>query len=189
MNGVIVCTLSLAPTAAMSFAGYRWKRGGKWLAIMAMVAAIPLVIFNLWSASEYVGDQMLGRQQLQEQRFISDQQLAEMSNAEVGRSDARKAWSVTKDPGERARIEKQIEKIRAETPKLRAAIEAGTVGARANWISKQFGRSKEAIEGVTPMAVPTLMQLVELVFSFLGFSAWPRKQATDRPVGFNEFQP
>jgi hypothetical protein len=70
MNGVIVGTLSLAPTAAMSFAGYRWKRGGKWLAIMAMVAAIPLVIFNLWSASEYVGDQMLGRQQLQEQRFI-----------------------------------------------------------------------------------------------------------------------
>jgi hypothetical protein len=26
------------------------------------------------------------------------------------------------------------------------------------------------------MAVPTLMQLVELLFSFLGFSAWPRNQ-------------
>jgi len=39
------------------------------------------------------------------------------------------------------------------------------------------------------MAVPALMQLVELVFSFVGFSAWPRKQATDRPIEFNEFNP
>jgi hypothetical protein len=38
------------------------------------------------------------------------------------------------------------------------------------------------------MAVPALMQLVELVFSFLGFSAWPRSQTTDRPIEFNEFK-
>jgi hypothetical protein len=195
MNGVIVGTLSLAPTAAMGFAGYRWKRGGRGLAVLAALAAVPLVVFNLWSASEYVGDQMLGRQQLQEQRFTSDQQLAEMSNAEVIRSKREaeatlwKAWGITKDPAERARLEKQIQKVRTETPNLRAAIEAGTVGARASWISKHIGWSKEVIEGVTPMAVPALMQLVELVFSFLGFSAWPRKQATDRPIEFNEFNP
>jgi hypothetical protein len=192
MNGVIVGTLSLAPTAAVGFAGYRWKRGGRGLAALA---AVPLVVFNLWSASEYVGDQMLGRQQLQEQRFTSDQQVAEMSNAEVIRSKREaeatlwKAWGTTKDSAEKGRIEKQIEKIRAETPKLRAALEAGTVGARATWISKHIGWSKEAIEGVTPMAVPALMQLVELVFSFLGFSAWPRRQATDCPIEFNEFNP
>ena len=34
------------------------------------------------------------------------------------------------------------------------------------------------------MAVPALMQLVELVFSFLGFSAWPRRQGTDLPIEF-----
>jgi hypothetical protein len=195
MNGVIVGTLSLAPTAAVGFAGYRWKRGGRGLAALAAMAAVPLVVFNLWSASEYVGDQMLGRQRLQEQRFTSDQQVAEMSNAEVIRSKREaeatlwKAWGTTKDSAERARIEKQIEKIRAETPKLKAALEAGTVGARATWISKHIGWSKEAIEGVTPMAVPALMQLVELVFSFLGFSAWPGRQAIDRPIEFNEFNP
>src|SRR5262245_57292399 len=133
MNGIIVGTLSLAPTTAVGFAGYRWKRGGRGLAALAALAAVPLVVFNLWSASEYVGDQMLGRQQLQDQRFAGDQQVAEMSNAEIMRSKREaeatlwKAWSTTKDPAERARIEKQIEKIRAETPKLRAAIEAGTV--------------------------------------------------------------
>ena len=195
MGGVIVGTLSLAPTAAVGFAGYRWKRGDRGLAVLATFAAVPLVVFNLWSASEYVGDQMLGRQQLQEQRFASDQQVAEMSNAEVIRSKREaeaslwKAWGATKDSAERARIEKQIEKIRAETTKLRAALETGPVGACATWISKQIGWSKEAIEGVTPMAVPALMQLVELVFSFLGFSAWPRRQATERPIEFNEFNP
>jgi hypothetical protein len=195
MNGAIVGTLSLAPTAAMGFAGYRWKRGGRGQAILAALAAFPLVVFNLWSASEYVGDQMLGRQQLQEQRFTSDQQLAEISNAEVIRSKREaeatlwKAWGATKDLAERARIEKQMERVRAETPKLRAALAAGTVGARATWISKHTGWTKEAIDGVTPMAVPALMQLVELVFSFLGCSAWPRKQVTDPPIEFNEFNP
>jgi hypothetical protein len=71
----------------------------------------------------------------------------------------------------------------------RAINPKSTVGARASWISKHIGWSEEVIEGVTPMAVPALMQLVELVFSFLGFSAWPRKQATDRPIEFNEFNP
>jgi hypothetical protein len=50
------------------------------LAAMAALAAVPLVVFNLWSTSEYVSDQMLGRQQLQEQLFKSDQHVAEMSN-------------------------------------------------------------------------------------------------------------
>jgi len=111
MNGLIVGTLSLAPTAAVGFAGFHWARGRKLLALVANLAAIPLVAFNLWSASEYVGDQMLGRQQLHEQRFASNQQLAELSNAEVMRSKREaetslwKAWSVTtqpKGPGSRS---------------------------------------------------------------------------------------
>jgi len=194
MNGAIVGTLSLAPTAAMGFAGYRWARGRRGLATVAILAAVPLVIFNLWSVSEYVGDQMLGRQQLQEQRFSSEQQLAEMSNAEVMRSKREaettlwRAWTATRDPSEKARIEKQLNELRTETPKLRAAIEAGVVGARASWLSRHWGWDKEAVAGVTPMAVPVLMQMVELVFSFLGFSAWPRKQATEHPVESNKIQ-
>ena len=195
MNGVIVGTLSLAPTAAVGFAGYHWARHRRALAILAIVAAVPLVAFNLWSASEYVGDQMLGRQRLQDQRFTSDQQLAEMSNAEVMRSKREaeatlwKAWAATRDPAEKARIEKQLKEIRSETPTLRAAMEAGTVGARASWLSRRWGWDKETIEAVTPMAVPVLMQMVELVFSFLGFSAWPRKQPPEPPVEFNRIQP
>lgn len=76
INGVIVGTLSVAPTAAMGFAGYRLARGRWGWAILAILVAIPLVVFNLWSANEFVGDQMLGQRQLQEQRFASDQQLA-----------------------------------------------------------------------------------------------------------------
>jgi Homeodomain-like domain len=195
MNGVIVGTLSLAPTAAVGFAGYHWARGRKALGFLAILAAAPLVAFNLWSASEYVGDQMLGRQQLQGQRFSSDQQLAEMSNAEVMRSKREaeatlwKAWASTRDPSERVRIEKQLKETRSETPMLRAALEAGTVGARASWLSRRWGWDKEAIDGVTPMAIPVLMQMVELVFSFLGFSAWPRKQPTEPAFAFNKIQP
>src|SRR6516164_7738416 len=159
MNGLIVGTLSLAPTAAMGFAGYRWAGGRKGLAIVAISAAVPLIVFNLWSASEYVGDQMLGRQQLQEQRFATDQQLAEMSNAEVMRSKREaeatlwRAWTATRDPMEKARIEKQLKELRTETPTLRAAIEAGIVSARAGWLSRHLGWDKEAVAGVTPMAV------------------------------------
>jgi len=195
MNGLIVGTLSLAPTAAVGFAGYHWARGRKALGLLAILAAVPLIAFNLWSASEYVGDQMLGRQQLQEQRFSSDQQLAEMSNAEVMRSKREaeatlwKAWASTRDPVEKARIEKQLKETRNETPMLRAAMEAGTVGARASWLSRRWGWDKEAIDGVTPMAIPVLMQMVELVFSFLGFSAWPRKQPTELSVAFSKIQP
>ena len=194
MNGFIVGTLSLAPTAAVGFAGFHWARGRRVLALVANLAAIPLVAFNLWSASEYVGDQMLGRQQLQEQRFTSDQQLAELSNAEVMRSKREaetslwKAWSVTRDPAEKARIEKQLKQIRSETPALRAAIEASTVGARAGWLSRRLGWDQEAIAGVTPTAVPVLMQMVELVFSFLGFGAWPRKQPTVPKIEFDRIQ-
>jgi Homeodomain-like domain-containing protein len=195
MNGVIVGTLSLAPTAGVGFAGYHWGRGRKVLASLAILAAVPLVAFNLWGASEYVGDQMLGRQQLQEQRFTSEQQLAEMSNAEVMRSKREaeatlwKVWASTRDPSERARIEKQLKEIRSETPALRAAMEAGKAGARARWLSRRWGWDKEAIEGVTPMAIPVLMQMVELVFSFLGFSAWPRKQPAELPAEFNRIHP
>jgi hypothetical protein len=116
MNGVIVGTLGLAPTAVVDFAGYHWARGRRWLAISAILAAVPFVAFNLWSASEYVGDQMIGRQQLQEQRFTSNQQLAEMSNAEVMRSKREaeatlwKAWAATRDLAEKTRIEKQLSK-------------------------------------------------------------------------------
>src|SRR5215472_15831905 len=176
-------------------AGYHWARRRRAFALLVILVAIPLVTFNLWSASEYVGDQMLGGQQLQQQPFTSDQQLAEMANAEVLRSKREaedrlwKAWAATHDPVEKTRIEKQLKEVRTEAPKLRAAIgSAGTAGgARAAWISKHLGWSKDLVEGITPMTVPVLMQMVELVFSFLGFSAWPRKQATDRPIEFNEF--
>jgi hypothetical protein len=51
-----------------------------------------------------------------------------------------------------------------------------------------LGWDQEAIAGVTPTAVPVLMQMVELVFSFLGFSAWPRKQPTVPKIEFNRIQ-
>src|SRR5262252_7002508 len=37
LNGAIVGTLSLAPTAAMGFAGYRWARGRRGLATVAIL--------------------------------------------------------------------------------------------------------------------------------------------------------
>jgi hypothetical protein len=186
MNSVIVGTLSIAPTTAFGFAGYCWRRGGKGLAWLAVLSAVPLVGLNLWSASEYVGDQMLGRHE----RFASEQQLAEQTNAEVIRSKREaeerlwKAWGATRDPVDKAAIMREINKVRAETPSLKAAIGGGAVGARAGWLSTRLGWSKETIEGITPTLVPALMQMVELVFSFLGFSAWPRKQVVEQSAMF-----
>jgi hypothetical protein len=160
---------------------------------MAVLAAVPLVAFNLWSASEYVGDQMLGRWQLQEQRLTSDQQLAEMSNAEVMRSKREaeatlwKAWAAMRDLGEKARIDKQGDSQRDARPE---SGDRGWHGGGTRQLDQSaLGVGKEAIEGVTPMAVPVLMQIVELMFSFLGFSAWPRKQPSELLGEFNRIQP
>src|SRR5262249_18954871 len=48
MNGVIVGTLSVAPTAATGFAGYRFARGRWGWAIFAPLVAIPLVGWSSW---------------------------------------------------------------------------------------------------------------------------------------------
>jgi hypothetical protein len=131
---------------------------------------------------------MLGRYE----RAASEQSVAEQANDEVLRSKREaeeklwKAWNATKDPSERASIMREISKVRAETPNLKASIATGAVGARSHWLSSRLGWTKETIEGITPMAVPTLMQMVELLFSFLGFSAWPRKQVHDDASMFHD---
>ena len=51
MNGVIVGTLSVAPTAAMGFAGYRFARGRWGWAIFATLVAIPLVGWSSWRST------------------------------------------------------------------------------------------------------------------------------------------
>ena len=182
LNTLIIGMLSIAPTACLAFTGYGWRRGRRILAVLAALGAIPLVFLNLWSVYEYVGDQMLGKRD----RVAAEQQLANESNAEVMRSkrDAEerlwKAWNATRDPTERASIMREINKVRAEAPSLKASSWAGALGSRSEWLSHRLGWSKESIDGVTPMMVPTLMQMVELLFSFLGFSLWPRKQVVEQ---------
>jgi len=182
LNTLIIGVLSIAPTAALGFAGYRWGRGGKGLASLAAVGAVPLIALNLWSANEYVSDQMLGKHD----KVASEQHLAEQANEEVMRSKREaedrlwRAWSATRDSSERASIMREINKVRAETPNLKAAIGAGAIGARSSWLSTRLGWSKETIDGITPMMLPALMQMVELLFSFLGFRAWPRNQVIEQ---------
>jgi hypothetical protein len=182
LNTLIIGLLSIAPTACLAFTGFGWRCGRRTLAVLAALGAIPLVFLNLWSAQEYVGDQMLGKRDL----VATEEQLADRSNEEVMRSkrDAEerlwKAWNATRDPSERASIMREINKVRAETPSLKAAIGASVISARSNWLSHRLGWSKELIDGITPMMVPTLMQMVELLFSFLGFSMWPRKQVVEQ---------
>jgi hypothetical protein len=188
LNTLIIGVLSIAPTGCAAFTGFGWRRGRRNLAVLAALGAIPLVFLNLWSAQEYVGDQMLGKRD----KAATEQQLAETSNAEVIRSkrDAEerlwKAWNATRDPGERTSIMREINRVRAETPKLKAAMGDGTMGARSGWLSTRLGWSKESIDGVTPMMVPTLMQMVELLFSFLAFSMWPRKQVVEQSGMFGD---
>ena len=47
LNTLVIGILSIAPTAALGFAGYRWRRGGKLLATLAVLGAVPLVFLNL----------------------------------------------------------------------------------------------------------------------------------------------
>ena len=81
--------------------------------------------------------------------------------------------------GGKARIEKQLEKLRAETPELTAPMAAPKAGARASWLSKRLGWDKETIEGITPTVLPILVQIVEVFFSLMGFASWPTKSPAD----------
>src|SRR5262245_24274777 len=184
-NGALIGALSLAPTAAMAFSGYYWRRGRYILSSLAALVAVPLVGFNLWNAYEFVGDQMLGKHD----RATIDQELANKSNEEILRSKREaeerlwQAWRATRDLPEKSILLRQIEKVRSEIPTLKATIEApSAIGARATWLAKQFGWDKGAIDGITPMLLPVFMQLVELSFSFFGFSARPRRREKARPT-------
>src|SRR5262249_26852333 len=93
---------------------------------------------------------MLGQIKAQEDNLTTRKQLSESVNAEKLRSkreaEARflDAWTRTKDPAEKARIERQLE-LRAEMPELTApmADPKAAVGARASWLSKRLGWDKE----------------------------------------------
>src|SRR5215471_4656517 len=187
LNGALIADVSVAPIAATSFTGYHF-RGGRWgKAIACLLVAVPLIIFNAWSSTEFVGDQMLGQIKAQEDNLTTRKQLSESVNAEKLRSkreaEARflDAWTRTKDPAEKARIERQLEKLRAETPELTApmADPKATVGARASWLSKRLGWDKETIEGITPTVLPILVQIVEVFFSLMGFASWPSKSPAE----------
>jgi hypothetical protein len=185
LNGALVAGVSIAPIAATSFTGYHF-RGGRWgKAITCLLVAVPLIIFNAWSSTEFVGDQMLGQIKAQEDNLSTKKQLSESINAEKLRSKREAeerfldAWVRTKDPAEKARIEKQLEKLRAETPELTAPMADPKAGARASWLSKRLGWDRETIEGITPTVLPILVQIVEVFFSLMGFASWPGKSAAE----------
>jgi len=195
-NGTLVGLLSLSPNAAMAAAGHCWTHQRRIHSALAALIAVPLAAFNLWNVSEFVGDQMLAKHD----RVAIDQELANKVNDEILRTrreaDERlwKAWRDARDPSEKASIMKQLKELRAETPALRVPIEApSSVGARSSWLAKRFKWDRGTIDGVTPMLVPIIMQLVELSFSFLGFSMWPRKreatERTGRTLDLAEFKP
>jgi hypothetical protein len=167
LNGALVAGVSVAPIAATSFTGYHF-RGGRWgKAITCLLVAVPLIIFNAWSSTEFVGDQMLGQIQAQEESHTSNQRLNETLNDEKLRSKREteqkflEAWVKTKDPVEE-RIEKQLDKLRSQMLELTAPVPPPKVGARASWLSKRMGWDKETIEGITPTVLPILVQLVEV---------------------------
>jgi hypothetical protein len=175
LNGALVAGVSVAPIAATSFTGYHF-RGGRW-----GKALRPLIIFNAWSSTEFVGDQMLGQIQAQEETHTSNQRLNDTLNDEKLRSKREteqkflEAWVKTKDPAEKERIEKQLDKLRSQMLELTAPVTPPKVGARASWLSKRMGWDKETIEGITPTVLPILVQIVEVFFSLMGFASWPAK--------------
>jgi len=185
LNGALVAGVSVAPIAATSFTGYHF-RGGRWgKAITCLLVAVPLIIFNAWSSTEFVGDQMLGQIQAQEESRTTNQRLNETLNDEKVRSKREteqkflEAWVKTKDPAEKERIEKQLDKLRSQMLELTAPVAPPKVGARASWLSKRMGWDKETIEGITPTVLPILVQIVEVFFSLMGFASWPAKLSAE----------
>jgi hypothetical protein len=180
LQGFVVGALSIAPVAVMSWAGYQWAGRRFAACIFGFIVALPLIFFNWWSSNEFMGDQMLGHYRAQEDRLKADEGLADLENNEVLRSrrEAEKrlwdAWNDTKSVSEKARIKKELDELRGETPALRAATPERNVGARSSWLSKRLGWDRETIEGVTPTMAPILMQIVEVFFSLMGFASWPR---------------
>ncbi len=182
LNGAIVGALSFGPALLASTSGYLWS-GRRWgWALLAGLLAIPLVAFNLWNASEFVGDQMLGRLKMHEDRVTSGKDIAEIKNNETLRSKRDteagllRTYLTTKDPKEQARLKTELVEVRSATIELTApGLDATpSMGARASWVAKRLGWDKETVEGITPLTVPILMQIVELFFSLLGFGLWPQ---------------
>ncbi len=192
LNGAVVGALSLGPALLASTSGYLWS-GRRWgWAMFAGLLAIPLVAFNLWNSSEFVGDQMLGRIRQHEDRVTAGRDIAEIQNQETLRSKREaeerlwRTYLTAKDPKEQARIKTELAEIRGVPLALIAPSfdSASTIGARSSWVAKRMGWDRETVEGITPLMVPVLMQVVELFFSLLGFGLWPAKYSAD-PRGSN----
>lgn len=196
LQGIVIGALSVAPVAVMSWAGYQWAGRRYVSCVFGFIIAMPLVFFNWWSSNEFMGDQMLGHIRQQEDKLEANKELAEKLNDEILRSKREteakllSAWLATKDGTEKARIKKELDSLRAETPELKAASPERSAGARASWLSKKLGWDRETIEGVTPALAPILMQIVEVFFSLMGFASWPRggnSQSRSGQGEFNEF--
>ncbi len=192
LNGAVVGALSLGPALLASTSGYLWS-GKRWgWATFAGLLAIPLVAFNLWNSSEFVGDQMLGRIKQHEDRVTAGKDIAEIQNQEALRSKREaeerlwRTYLTTKDPKEQARIKSELAEIRGVPLALTAPSfdSASAIGARSSWVAKRMGWDREIVEGITPLMVPILMQVVELFFSLLGFGLWPHPKQPEFPETF-----
>ena len=192
LNGAVVGALSFGPALLASTSGYLWS-GRRWgWAILAGVLAVPLVAFNLWNSSEFVGDQMLGRIKQHEDRVTAGKDIAEIQNQETLRSKREaeerlwRTYLTAKDPKEQARIKTELAEIRGSPLALTAPSfdSASAIGARSSWVAKRMGWDKDTVEGITPLMVPILMQIVELFFSLLGFGLWPQQKQPRFPETF-----
>src|SRR5215470_4571294 len=47
--------------------------------------------------------------------------------------------------------------------------------------SSSVGNTQRTIDGLRPMQIPALMQMVQVLFSFLVFSSWPRESGPELP--------
>ncbi len=181
LNWWVLFAVSIAPVAAMSWGGLMSRAGKPVVAGAWFGLAVLFVCFNVWMAGEYLGDQMLGRAEQARDQKSSNEKIANMTNEEILRSKREtedkllRALTATKDPIEKKRLEEQLKEVQQRPLAFIAPMDGGpSVGARASWLSKVVGWSKETVEGITPNVVPIVMAAVELFFSFAGFSQWPK---------------
>ncbi len=176
IQGALMCALGVGPAALASYSGANWRPGSRGRSAFAYAIGICLVCISVWNAWDFMSGQMLGKAQIAERRLAVDKDIAEITNTETIRSrrDAEeemwRTYKVTKDPVERKRLEVRIEEMRKEPLALTAPLAVGdATNARSNWLSKRMGWDRDAIQGVTPVAVPVLMAIVEITFPWLGF--------------------
>jgi hypothetical protein len=147
-------------------------------------------------ADSSVAERMAAGMQQQQAKDIADiKNRFMLDERKVALENAWRTYTAARTPAERERVLNQIQNMTKDGPNITAPeVKVVHAGSGAIW-NRWLGWRPEGIQEVKAIALPVLVMLCKTIGLSLGFAYWPardagsRRQATDCPVEFNEFNP